>query len=155
MALKRDPIAHEYAPVVIRPIRKPDLCACHRIERHAVMQEYRWDEKEWHDSVDVFPTWVAVQGTAVVGYIVSDLRPKCVDILKIAVNPKNWRQGIGALLAGSAVDIAKVHRRKFTQAMVPLTLAILPTLQFFRALGWLGYLSNFGDCVTFIREVKS
>lgn len=152
MTLRREPVAHEYAPVVIRAMMKPDLSACHRIERRAVMQQYRWNETEWHDSADIFPSFVAVQGTAVTGYIVLDLRPKCVDILKIAVNPPNWRQGIGTLLIGQALDVCRRHRRKFTQTTVPLTLPLLPAMNFFKFMGWPGYSTVCGEFVTFIKE---
>lgn len=149
-------VGHEYAPVVLRALRNPDLCACHRLDRMNCLSPERWEEPEWLDRAQEWPGVVAVQGARVVGAVVYENAVRALVIRKLLVDPRLHREGIGTLLVGRVVEACMTHPLCAVECDVELstTRNHLAALAFFKQLKWKGFLVPRGgrDFVRFVKE---
>jgi len=77
---------------------------------------------------------VAELGDPVVGFVIYELHKHSLEILKLAVWPDRWRQGVGAFIADKIVHKLSSHRRTFVTLTVRET--DLAAQLFFRAQGF-------------------
>lgn len=154
MAIREQPCPHEYAPVVLRQMRQGDLAACHRIDRLCAHPDV-WDETRWWDETNGSPVLVAIQGQTVAGCCLYRFHHRLVVIERLIVHPHVWRCGVGTLLAQRVVDVARMHNRPVVRVTVPLSMKYAAGLAFFKYLRWPGYMTDAGDGVSFVKELRN
>lgn len=97
----------------LRPMQPGDLAQVLAIERAAY--PYPWSERIFRDCLRVgYCCWVVELGDSVEAYGIMSAGGNESHVLNLCVNPDSQRRGLGRLLLGHLLEVAREHRADVT-----------------------------------------
>lgn len=99
------------APVTgrLRPMREADLDAVHALEVRAY--EFPWSLGTFRDCLRAnYSCWVLQHDERLIGYFLLSIAAGEAHVLNICVDPKLQGQGLGRVMMGNLLKLARQHR---------------------------------------------
>ena len=93
----------------LRPMREADLAAVHALESRAY--EFPWSLGTFRDCLHAnYSCWVLQDDAQLIGYFLLSVAAGEAHVLNICVDPRLQGQGLGRVMMGNLLKLARQHR---------------------------------------------